>query len=213
MGFQEPIILLPAVHFHYSGFATALIASATLHEFQRRNLTMPGLPTLIWLVAVLPFALAAGFVFSTLLRFVAAVALATCVTALAMILLWFAGELHSRPARAYLRGASCAAIAAFCLAGLYALGEYLGKDWITVPGMANSHGVLNGLGFVLLSLLGWLMELKDEGAEEALQSNTYTAKVIHSKQPRVAFTRSTGSGSDLSVSNRPQFVARDFYDR
>ena len=64
MGFQEPIILLTAVHFHYSGFATALIATATLREFESRGLRMPGLPALIWLVALLPFVLAAGFVFS-----------------------------------------------------------------------------------------------------------------------------------------------------
>jgi len=37
MGFQEPIILLTAVHFHYSGFATALIASTTLREFDRSS--------------------------------------------------------------------------------------------------------------------------------------------------------------------------------
>jgi hypothetical protein len=212
MGFQEPIILLTAVHFHYSGFATALIASATLRQFQRRNLTMPGLRTLIWLVVLLPFMLAAGFVFSSLLRFVAAIALATCVTALAMILLWFAPELRRRPARAYLRAASCAALAAFSLAGFYAVSEYFGKDWITVPGMANSHGVLNGLGFVLLSLLAWIMELHEEGSEGARHPNTSAAKASHSKQPTVAFAPSTAD-VHLFRSHSPEFVARDFYDR
>src|SRR5882672_10676834 len=53
MGFQEPIILLTAVHFHYSGFATALIASTTLREFDSRNLRMPGLASLIWLIVLL----------------------------------------------------------------------------------------------------------------------------------------------------------------
>ena len=42
MGFQEPIILLTAVHFHYSGFATALIASATLREFELRRIAHAG---------------------------------------------------------------------------------------------------------------------------------------------------------------------------
>ena len=210
MGFQEPIILLTAVHFHYSGFATVLIASATLREFQRRNLTMPGLPILPWLVALLPFALAAGFVFSSVLRFVAAIALSTCVTALAMILLWFAGELRSRPARAHLRGASCAALAAFSLAGLYAVSEYFGKDRITVPGMANSHGVLNGLGFVLFTLLAWLLELHEGEAHYAHESEP--VKAIRSAQPTVAFARSTGN-ADLYPTQSPEFIARDFYDR
>jgi hypothetical protein len=210
MGFQEPIVLLTAVHFHYSGFATALIAAATLREFRRRNLVMPGVPILIWLVAVLPFALAAGFVFSPLLRFVAAIALATCVTALATILLWLAGEFHSGPARAYLRAASCAALAAFSLAGIYAVSEYFGRDWITVPGMANSHGVLNGLGFVLFALLAWLMELQEGEAQDARESDP--VEVIRRRRSTLAFARSTGTAG-LHPSQSPEFVARDFYDR
>jgi hypothetical protein len=209
MGFREPIVLLTAVHFHYSGFATALIASATLREFRRRNLVTPGVRMLIWLVVLLPFLLAAGFVFSPLLRFVAAIALAICVTALAMILLWYAGEFRSGSARVYLRAASCAALAAFSLAGIYSVSEYYDRDWITVPGMANSHGVLNGLGFVLFALLAWLMELQEGELQDARQSD---ATAIRSKQPSVAFARSTGS-ADLYGSQRPEFIARDFYDR
>lgn len=210
MGFQEPIILLTAVHFHYSGFATALIASATLHEFQRRNLVMPGVRVLIWLVVLLPYLLAAGFVFSPLLRFVAAIALATCVTALAMILLWFAGEFHSGPGRVYLRAACCAAMAAFSLAGIYTVSEYFDRDWITVPGMANSHGALNGLGFVLFALLAWLMELQEAEAQDVRESDP--VKMIRSTRSTVAFARSTGTAG-LHPSQRPEFVARDFYDR
>jgi hypothetical protein len=210
MGFQEPIVLLTAVHFHYSGFATALIASATLREFRRRNLVMPGVRVLIWLVVLLPFLLAAGFVFSPLLRLVAAISLATCVTALATILLWFAAEFHSGPARVCLRAACCVALAAFSLAGIYAVSEYFGRDWITVPGMANSHGVLNGLGFVLLALLAWLMELQVAEARDARESAP--VKAIRSTRSTVAFARSTGTAG-LHPSQSPEFVARDFYDR
>lgn len=204
MGFQEPIVLLTAVHFHYSGFATALIAAATLRELRRRNLAMPGIHVLIWLVVLLPFLLAAGFVFSPLLRFVAAIALATCVTALAKILLWFAGEFHSGPARVYLRAAGCAALAAFSLAGIYAASEFFHKDWMTVPGMANSHGVLNGLGFVLFALLAWIMELEEKEARDARESDP--VKTIRSTRSNVAFAR------DLFRSHNPEFVARDLYD-
>ncbi len=215
MGFQEPIILLTAVHFHYSGFATALIASATLCEFQRRKLSMPGLPVLVWLIVLLPFVLAAGFVFSPLLRMVAAISLSTCVTALAMILWRLAGEWRSRPARTYLRAASWAAAAAFFLAGLYAVSEYFDKNWITIPGMANSHGVLNGLGFVLLAMLAWLIELHETEAENAVQQASSTARNSADEQPAVAFARSTTALPSLGpeVLPTPDFVARDFYDR
>jgi hypothetical protein len=217
IGFQEPIILLTAVHFHYSGFATAIIAATTLSEWERRKPASQGLRTLVLLIALLPFALAAGFVFSALLRFVAAVALSASVTALAAILLWFAGELGSGPARFYLRAAGCAAMAAFALAGLYAVSEYFGKGWITVPGMANSHGVLNGLGFALLALLGWLTELHASAPQGQRLEGTSQRRVP-------ALEHSVGSAVTARADDRdrvprvrpspvPEFVAREFYDR
>lgn len=45
-----------------------------------------------------------------------------------------------------------------CLASIYAVGEVLGKDWLLIPRMASTHGLVNALGFVLLGLLGWLVE-------------------------------------------------------
>jgi len=214
MGFQEPIILLTAVHFHYSGFATALIASVTLRAFEKRRLPMPGLRTLIVLIVYLPFLLAAGFVFSPMLRFVAAIALSTCVTALAMVAGWCAGELRTRPARIYLRAASCAAAAAFSLAGFYAVSEYFGKGWITLPGMANSHGVLNGLGFVLFSMLAWLTELhgSESGGEARPPSHPEELDVAGQarSQARSGAVPDFGTGRSVPV---PEFVARDFYDR
>jgi hypothetical protein len=214
MGFQEPIILLTAIHFHFSGFATALIATATFHEFESRGLRMPGLPTLIWLIALLPFVLAAGFVFSPALRFVAAISLSACVTALAMISWWIAGDWKSTPATVYLRIGTCAAMGAFSLAGIYAVSEYFKRDWITVPGMANSHGILNGLGFVLLALLAWLMELNQRAAVETVSATQSQLKRTPSKQPSIVFARSAANTNhrDLRIPS-PDFIARDFYDR
>ena len=176
---------------------------------------LPGVRQLVLLIVFLPFVLAAGFVFSPALRFGAAIALSTCVTALAMIWLWFAGELQSSLSRVYLRMASCAALAAFSLAGLYAVGEYFGNQWITVPGMANSHGVLNGLGFVLLAILAWLIELNTAGTGGEPQ----IARVRNGREAEVA----TSSNASPSIDRHrpansrppmvPEFVARDFYDR
>jgi hypothetical protein len=215
MGFQEPIILLTAVHFHYSGFATALIATATLREFELRELRMPGLPTLIWLIALLPFLLAAGFVFSPALRFVAAISLSACVTALALISWWMAGDWRSTPAAVYMRVSTCAAMGAFCLAGLYAVSEYFKRDWITIPGMANSHGVLNGLGFVLLSLLAWLMELNQRAVVENEIAPQSELNRSPNRQPSIVFARSAANANRRNLRRvpGPDFIARDFYDR
>ena len=214
MGFQEPIILLTAVHFHYSGFATALIATATLREFDSRELGMPGLPALIWLIALLPFVLAAGFVFSPALRFVAAISLSACVTALALISWWMASDWKSTPATIYLRVGTCAAMGAFSLAGLYGVSEYFKRDWITIPGMANSHGILNGLGFVLLALLAWLVELNQRGPVENVTATQSQLNRTPSTQPSIVFARSAANTNhrDLRIPG-PDFSARDFYDR
>ena len=172
-GFQEPIILLTAVHFHYSGFATAVIAAVSLEAMRIRGLHLPRLKVLVLLVVLLPFAVATGFVFSPHLRFVAAFWLEASVVVFAALQFWFAGKLTSRPARMFLRTASCAIGIGLSLAAFYTVSEFLGKDWITVPAMANSHGLLNGLGFVLLAMLGWLAEMQEVAADncERLQQS------------------------------------------
>jgi YndJ-like protein len=217
MGFQEPIILLTAVHFHYSGFATALIAAATWKEFETRRLRVAGLQTLVWLVALLPFVLAAGFVFSPQLRFIAAISLSACVTALALISWWIAGDWRSRPAKTYLRLSTIAAVGAFSLAGAYAFSEYFHKDWITVPGMANSHGLLNGIGFVLLGILGWLMELHGRIAPAKVTTEALKPEAVRKPQQSAILAHTGGSmafsQADLGRANAPDFLARDFYDR
>jgi len=212
MGFQEPIILLTAIHFHYSGFGTAVIAAATLRWFQNKSLSPRRLPALLWCIVFLPFAMVAGFVFSPALRFVAAVTLSICVTILAFILLWLAHYLRNIDARVYLRLAACAAISALFLSSAYAVSEYFDKGWISIPLMANTHGVLNSLGFVLLAMLGWLTELNSSDSADKHDS---WRDVKGRTQPRngVLPSRNGKPYPSEQPSPLPEFVARDFYDR
>jgi hypothetical protein len=166
VGFQEPIVLLTAVHFHYIGFATAVIAAAAVHVFDGRGRPFPMLRPLVWLVLFLPFVLAAGFVLSPVLRVAAAVALAASMTALAGLLFWLGRYPLVPAARIYLRLAGGAGWIAMGLAGTYAVSDYIGKPVLTMPGMASTHGVLNGLGFVLLSTLAFLLELHGNELEQ-----------------------------------------------
>lgn len=202
IGFQEPIILLTAVHFHYSGFATAVLGAATLRFVEEKRMIFRWLRGIVLLAVCLPFAVAAGFVFSPLLRLIAAWALAVTLAVLAGIFVWLSGQFRRVQARVYLRSAAGAAFAAFMLVGLYATSEYLHRGWITVPGMANSHGVLNGLGFVLLATLAWLIELEtaSDGIEE-----------LHSFQPhhlrRGVETQAAFKKPEPVPSPFPEFVA------
>jgi hypothetical protein len=213
MGFQEPIILLTAIHFHYSGFGTAIIAATTLRWFQNQPLTPWWLRALLLCIVLLPFAVAAGFVFSPALRLIAALALSTCATALAFILLWVANHLRNVHARVHLRLAACAVISALFLSGAYAVSEYFGKGWITIPLMANTHGVVNSLGFVLLAMLGWRTELNVSDSADRDDSWRNVKKSSQSPKDGLPFRGHREPYPGTHPSALPEFIARDFYDR
>jgi len=160
---QEPVILLTAVHFYFTGFATAILAGTLSAFAQRRNQWSQFLRSVIVLVIFVPFLTAAGFVFSPTLKVAAVFVLSISVAALAAFRLSFAAVLHNSSARGFLRASSASVIAGMAQAGVYVLGDYLYRDWLLIPPMASTHGVLNGLGFVMLGLLGWLVESSDVG--------------------------------------------------
>ncbi len=210
-GFQEPIILLTAVHFHYSGFGLATIAAATVQTARLRSWRSWLLGRAATLAVFLPFLLAAGFVFSAALKVASAVALAFGVMTLAALLFRLSFGLVSWTARLYLRMASAFVLIGMVLAIIYALGDYLGRDWLVIPQMASTHGVWNGLGFILLALLGWLAEVHDSAAEGHRDS----LKSEDALPSRVAQRRSATTQAGLVELNCEDltFTARDFYDR
>ena len=152
MGIQEPVGLLTAVHFHFAGFATAKIASATA-----RHTTGDGrwLGRVVLLVVGMPFLVAAGFVISPILKMVAGVTFSASVAGLAGFV-WKSKV--DRRARGFLRAAAGAVFVGVLLAGAYAVADFAGSEALPIPRMASTHGILNGFGFCLLGLLGWLVE-------------------------------------------------------
>lgn len=157
MGIQEPIGLLTAVHFHYAGFATAMIAAATLQFAAQRQ----EFRCLRWLVAVvigMPFIVALGFVISPHLKLGAGAVFSVAVAGLAVVLRSCAKRLDSRTARVLLYVASVTVFAGMVLSTAYAVADFRGSDVLPIPQMARTHGILNAVGFCLPGLLGWLVE-------------------------------------------------------
>ncbi len=215
MGFQEPIIALTAIHFHYSGFGMAVIAAATLAWCKMHRSDLQLLRLLLISLVLLPFVVAAGFVFSPVLRWLAALFLSIAVSVFAIVLLSVANHLQNVHARLHLRVAAGAVVAGMALSGTYAVSEYFGKGWITIPRMANTHGLLNGLGFVMLGLLAWLTELntleRDGTPSKKNEREQEKAKPRSEKGRPVVGSRDPGT--DMYPLPIPEFVARDFYDR
>jgi len=156
MGIQEPIGLLTAVHFHYAGFATAMIAAALLQSSTRRQERW--LPWLVAIVIGMPFIVALGFVISPQLKLGAAVLFSASVAGLAVVLRSCAKRLESGTARILLHVASVTVFAGMVLSTAYAVADFRGSVVLPVPQMARTHGILNAVGFCLPGLLGWLIE-------------------------------------------------------
>ena len=151
-------MLLTAVHFHYTGFATALLASALLTHAHRDGGDRNILRAIVTLVVATPFLVAMGFVWSITLKMASAVVLSASLATMAGLQFWFASDLSSRAIRTYMRLSALSVVVAMALAATYAIGDSLKQDWLVIPRMASTHGLLNGLGFSLLALLAWLME-------------------------------------------------------
>ena len=157
IGIQEPIGLLTAVHFHFAGFATALIAAALLRFPEQRGEQR----WLHWLVAIvvgMPLVVAAGFVISPLLKMGAGIVFSASVAVLAVVLRSCARRLESGTARVLFHVASVSVFAGMVLSSTYAIADFRGSDVLPIPQMARTHGILNAVGFCLPALLGWLVE-------------------------------------------------------
>lgn len=141
-GFPEPIILLTAIHFHYTAFAVPILA-ALAKESRLAILGGAGV------VGGTPL-LAAGFLFSPILKVVGVGVLCVSVAAVAV------GQLRATDGarRSLLLVSSLSVLAGMALAAVYEHGFYTGRTWIAIPTMAWSHGILNGVGFSLCGLLG-----------------------------------------------------------
>lgn len=158
MSFQEPIVLLTAVHFHYTGFATSLLAGTVLDFASREDRAAGLLKWPVLLIVFAPFVVATGFVFSPALKLAGVLLLSLGVTGMSLVTLGISAKLQNATARAFIRFSSMAVLGGMALAVVYGIGDALGKNWLLIPRMASTHGPLNGLGFVLPGLLGWLAE-------------------------------------------------------
>jgi YndJ-like protein len=161
MGIQEPIGLLTAVHFHFAGFATTMIAAATLRFAERREESGFGqrwLRPVVLMVAGMPVVVAAGFVISPVVKMTAAILFSASVAGLAIAVRASGKKAEDATARILLQVAAGAVFAGMVLSATYAVADYMGSEVLTIPQMARTHGILNAIGFCLLGLLGWLVE-------------------------------------------------------
>ena len=160
MGFEEPIVLLTAVHFHFAGFAAALLArSAGRAAAESRASGMTAALSRIVIAGVLigPGLLAIGFVAGPRVKLAAALILVLGEIGLAISFV-FALKFVARFTAQLLLTIAAASIAfSMALAAVWAVGEYPLQQFVNLDQMERFHGTVNALGFTLCGLLGWIL--------------------------------------------------------
>jgi len=159
IGFQEPIVLLTAVHFHYAGFAAPLLARSAGRTISSRLsagalVLFRGIVTTVLLG---PGILAAGFVIGPRVKLLAAIILAAAEIGLAISFLFALREIQSGAAKFLIAISALSVIFSMAMAGLWAIGEYPLQPFVHLAEMARLHGTANAFGFTLCGLLGWII--------------------------------------------------------
>jgi hypothetical protein len=153
LGFREPWVILTANHFHYAGYATAMIVGLTLPRVRGRATAIARASGVVILGG--PPIVAAGIAGIPVLEVVSAVTLATGLLVFAGVtLLHVAPRTKPRAAGLLLGTSAVALVVTMALATTYATSHYAGHVLIEIPTMVQTHGLLNVLGFCVSGLLG-----------------------------------------------------------
>jgi len=168
-GYGETIVLLTAVHFHFTGFATPIIAGMSGRILAARDYPQKLFALAVFgIVAAMPL-VAAGITFTPLLGFIGTLLLSTSLFLLAILNIgWVQPALDSTLNRTLLIAGAVASCAAMALACLYSYSLVAHTVILTIPGMAVTHGLLNAFGFVTCSLLAWTRMSRKSAATDSL---------------------------------------------
>lgn len=168
IGFTGIIVLLTAVHFHFTGFAATIWASMlgmhlhTIITSQRTHRLYAWAAT--GFVSATPL-IALGITLSPLVEIVGVFLLTASLITLAFLLYRHGlPQIENRWAQELLAISPLAMIVAIALAVLYGVGEYMQVPLITIPRMVQWHGWLNAVGFTCLGLVGWTLASIDKGS-------------------------------------------------
>ncbi|MFJ6632021.1 YndJ family protein [Streptomyces sp. NPDC091376] len=150
-GFDLEILALTVPHFHFAGFAAALVAGLVCRSADGPTGRFAALSVPVGTLLVL-----AGYFVDDWAELVGALVLTAGMWAVAL-LTW--RDVRSSSAERLIRtllGVSAAVLVATMLLALsWALGEATGLPHPDLTWMAATHGLGNALGFALCSLLAW----------------------------------------------------------
>ncbi|WP_236242540.1 YndJ family protein [Streptomyces sp. CC228A] len=153
-GFDLEILDLTVPHFHFAGFAAALVAGLVAHAAGGGHPRLSGFAALS--VPSGTFLVLTGYFLNDWTELAGAAVLTAGMWAVAL-LTWRDVRARARDRlTGTLLGVSAAVLVATMLLALsWALGEATGLPHPSLEWMAATHGLANALGFTLCSLLAW----------------------------------------------------------
>jgi hypothetical protein len=161
IGFQEPIVLLTAVHFHFAGFAAPLLALATGSAVEKMSASLRGIFKAVAAgVLAGPGLLAVGFVIGPRLKLAMALLVACSEVGLSLFFLVAVRAMRPRLAQLFVTISAVSVLFAMVLAGVWAIGEFPLQPFVHLDEMARFHGTANAIGFVLCGLVGWTLSAR-----------------------------------------------------
>jgi hypothetical protein len=158
--FSHEIVLLTAVHFHYAGFLLPTIAATVVEQLSTARGEASGGPLplvdrilLAAIVIGVPL-VGVGISLSPTIEIVAVTILVAGCWLLAGRQLQLAFRTNNPNRLTLLAISALSLAAAMSLAAVYAIGEFLGQPWLTIPQMIPTHGAFNAMGFAACGIAG-----------------------------------------------------------
>ncbi|MEV0139329.1 YndJ family protein [Streptomyces globisporus] len=167
-GFDLGILALTVPHFHFAGFAAALIAGLVCRVSDGPAGRFAALSVPVGTLLVL-----VGYFLDDRAELAGAVVLTAGMWTVGL-LTWRLGhgEGRDRTTRLLLFSSSAFLVATMLLALSWALGEATGLPHPTLTWMAATHGLGNALGFTLCSLLAWRRIRTHDASRTAVRTHT-----------------------------------------
>jgi len=152
--FAALTVLLAAIHFHFSGFALQIVIAATARTLQDSASRWSMVHRCVAVAAIvgIPLIAAGNLLAFPPMKFVGVASMTLAAIALAAASVAIAFASRSPWTRGLLFIAATSVAAGMIVAGIYGVGELMGKGWVGIPRMTRVHGLFNALGFTLCSL-------------------------------------------------------------
>lgn len=160
LGFDPLIVLLTGVHFHYAGFALAIMAAHLPNNPLNRWLSFGMITGLAGVAAGITSTQLDGPAWIEILGVSIMVTVGIGIAIQQLRYAW--GSKRPILAQLLLSLGALALIAGMGLALLYGWRFHYQWSWLNVPCMYATHGLLNSLGFSLLSFLGYSLRNGNE---------------------------------------------------